>query len=100
MFDPVKSLELWTKFGKALDDVDGIVTCGVPEIEPKAKEVTQRKSGLRMYPVGVSVLEALGEEDVPEVMNNPRYRTDCGEVIKFLDDRLRIHGSKSVAYVR
>ena len=99
MFDPRKSFELWGKFGASLKQVDGVVTCGVPEIEPSVEGVMLRQNGIKTYPVGVSVLEAL-EGDAPDVMNNPRYRTDRGEVLRYLDDRLEKNGERSVAFVR
>ena len=100
MFSPRKSIGIFQKFALAFEDLDGLVTAGVPEIEPNATRCLREDIGWKLYLIGTPGLELEGDEVLPEKVTNERYQTDNGSVKKFLDHNLRKNGEKSVVFIR
>ncbi len=87
-------------FMKDLFAGDGLVTCGTPEMEPESTNEMPKLIDKPVYAVGYSPHEVSGAEEIPPVMNHPRFPTDDGRVKLFMDDCLAKNGSRSMVYIR
>ena len=79
---------------------DGLITSGIPELEPQSHEAIRRLFDKEVYSTGYNPAEGSGTDIIPTIMNNPRYPTDNGRVEQFLDFSLETYGQGSVIYVR
>ncbi|EIW73591.1 hypothetical protein M231_04197 [Tremella mesenterica] len=95
----VPALKMPYFFSPAFKHCDGMIINGVPELEPKAAATLSGLLGHPVYTIGYDPTEVSGKEDIPELVNNPRYPTDDGRVKKFLDECLAHYGENSVVYI-